>query len=92
MLTYLDRSGCEFFRNGTWHDAHQAREHLEMKYNYLSKKNLVHSAEDFIARAATASSMSGQAYHVRCGGGSPVNGADWLREELSRFRQNAAEQ
>jgi hypothetical protein len=87
LLTYLDRSGCEFFRNGTWHDAHQARDHLEMKYSYLLKKNLVHSADDFIAGAATASSMSGQAYQVRCGDGAAVPSADWLRAELTRFRK-----
>jgi Family of unknown function (DUF5329) len=87
LLTYLDRSGCEFFRNGTWHDAHQARDHLEMKYTYLLKKDLVHSADDFIAGAATASSMSGQAYQVRCGDGAAVPSAAWLRAELSRFRK-----
>jgi hypothetical protein len=89
LLNYLDQSGCEFFRNGTWHDAHEAKNHLEMKYTYLANKNLVRSADDFIARAATVSSVSGQAYQVRCNGGAAVSSADWLRAELSRFPKTA---
>jgi hypothetical protein len=91
LLTYLDGSGCEFFRSGKWHDGHRARDHLEMKYRYLLKMDLVHSADDFITRAATASSTSGQAYQVRCGDSAALPSADWLRAELSRFRKNPVE-
>lgn len=86
LLVYLERSGCEFFRNGRWHPAADARQHLERKYRYLVEKRLVSSAEDFIARAASESSMSGRPYQVRCGTAAPVPSARWLTDELRRYR------
>jgi hypothetical protein len=53
LLAYLESSGCQFYRNGAWYDSRRAREHLERKYKYLLKENLVDSAETFIAAAAT---------------------------------------
>ena len=29
LLTRLESSGCEFFRNGRWYEAARARKHLE---------------------------------------------------------------
>jgi len=86
LLDYLDQSGCQFSRNGTWYDAHKARAHLEEKYAYLQKRDLVPSAQAFIERAASTSSMSGKPYEVRCGAGRPVPSARWLGEELQRYR------
>jgi hypothetical protein len=86
LLDYLGRSGCQFNRNGTWYDAQKARAHLEEKYAYLQKRDLVPDAQAFIARAASASSMSGKAYEVRCGTAQPVPSGRWLSEELQRYR------
>lgn len=86
LLAYLGGSGCQFFRNGSWHDAADAKAHLTRKYEYLMGKDLVHDAGDFIRLAATESSMSGTPYRVRCGGGEPVASATWLGEELVRYR------
>jgi len=86
LLQRLESSGCEFQRNGAWHAAPDARKHLEKKYRYLVDKGLVATAEDFIDRGATESSVSGQPYQVRCGGAAPVASERWLREELQRFR------
>ncbi len=55
LLTRLETSGCEFFRNGDWYDAASARRHIERKYAWLVKRDLVSSAEQFIERAATES-------------------------------------
>src|SRR4029453_19231433 len=52
--------------NGSWYDAREARAHVEKKMNYLASRSLIGSAEDFIDRAATASSVSGDEYLVRC--------------------------
>lgn len=87
LLNHLETSGCEFFRNGSWHTAPNARAHLEKKYHYLLDKGLVATTEDFIARGAAESSTSGKAYQVRCRGQAPVASERWLREELQRFRQ-----
>jgi len=86
LLDYLGRSGCQFQRNGTWYDAQKARAHLEDKYAYLQKRDLVPDAQAFIARAASESSMSGKAYAVKCGDGQAVPSARWLGDELQRYR------
>jgi hypothetical protein len=87
LFSYLRESGCQFFRNGTWYTANEAAGHLNRKYQYLQEKGLVPSAEAFIERAASESSMSGKAYRVRCGSSPVVNSADWFGAELERYRQ-----
>jgi hypothetical protein len=86
LLGYLEGSGCEFYRNGTWHDSKAAQAHLRDKYKYVVTGNLVNTTEQFIDRAATESSLSGQPYKVRCNGGTEVASKQWLRDELARFR------
>lgn len=86
LLDAVGNPACKFERNGTWHDPQAAKSHLQDKYHYLAKKHLVSTAEDFIQGAATASSMSGRAYRVRCNGGPAVDSGPWLTDELRRFR------
>ncbi|MET0755008.1 MAG: DUF5329 family protein, partial [Pseudoxanthomonas sp.] len=68
LMDALSGSGCQFQRNGSWHGAAEARAHLQRKYDYLLKKDKVDTAEQFIERAASQSSMSGRAYRVQCQG------------------------
>ncbi len=91
LLAYLEASGCEFQRGGQWHNARAARDHIETKYQYLLKRDMVQSADDFIVGAATSSSLIGSPYMVRCSGVIQPSG-DWLRAELARMRKqgNAA--
>ena len=91
LLTRLGTSGCEFFRNGGWHDAERARRHIERKYAWLVKRDLVASAEQFIERAATQSSRSGEPYLVRCPDQAAVPSAVWLQEELAKHRNGHGE-
>ena len=86
LIGYLTASGCSFQRNGSWHDAAEAAKHLQRKYDYLLKRDLVASREDFIARAASESSLSGKPYQVRCGANAPVASAAWLKAELAKYR------
>ena len=86
LLQYLEASKCAFYRNGTWHTSLEARTHLEEKYRILRGMSGAGSAEDFLARAATASSFSGKPYQVRCDGKEPVASAKWLETELRRYR------
>ncbi len=90
LLDYLDHSGCAFSRNGTWYSASVARAHLERKYRYLHEKGLIGTTEDFINRAARASSMSGKPYQVKCDGIEAVSSAEWLTAELQRLRRPSA--
>ncbi|MGE0359022.1 MAG: DUF5329 domain-containing protein [Burkholderiales bacterium] len=87
LMAHLRASGCQFNRNGTWHDAARAVEHIRSKYDYLKKRDLVPTAEAFIERAASASSMSGKPYLVKCGGAPAVESASWLREALANHRR-----
>lgn len=86
LLGYVEGSGCEFYRNGTWHDSRAAQAHLRDKYKYLVARNMIITAEDFIEKAATQSSFTGRPYEVRCGDGVVVSSNQWLRIELARFR------
>ena len=86
LLGYIEGSGCEFQRNGTWHDAPAAQAHIRDKFNTLVLSDLVKTTEQFIERAASESSMSGQPYLIRCNGGPAVTSKQWLSEELARLR------
>jgi hypothetical protein len=86
LLMVLKVSGCQFNRNGTWYSSQDAQAHLVRKLDYLVNKNAVASSEQFIERAATRSSVTGQAYTVRCGKESSVPGSVWLARELNILR------
>ncbi|WP_440224796.1 DUF5329 family protein [Dokdonella sp. MW10] len=87
LFTALQDSGCRFFRNGSGYDADKATAHLRRKYEHLVRKGLVTSAEVFIDLAASKSSMSGEAYLVRCGDAEPVPGASWFLDRLRESRR-----
>ena len=87
LFTSLETSGCEFNRNGSWYNAAKASDHLKRKYDYLAKKHLADSAEQFIARAATESSMSGKSYQVRCPGKATVDSKVWFQDQLLHYRK-----
>jgi hypothetical protein len=88
LLDRIEASNCSFNRNGSWHGPADARKHLQMKMDWMVKRNMLGSTEEFIAKAATSSSMSGEAYQIRCGSGAPMASATWLTAELKRIRGN----
>jgi hypothetical protein len=87
LIGALDGSNCRFQRNGSWHDAAEARAHLQRKYDYLLKKDKVDTAEQFIERAASQSSMSGKAYRIACPGQPEQTAAVWFGARLKALRQ-----
>jgi len=89
LLSRLETSGCEFNRNGSWYTGGEAKAHLMGKLKYLEDKGMVQTAEQFIERAASSSSMSGQAYLVRCAGAPPVPSSKWLLAQLQAMRTGA---
>lgn len=90
LLARLQSSGCEFNRNGSWYSGTEAKGHLLKKLDYLEGKDMVKTAEQFIARGASGSSMSGKPYLVRCAGQAPVESAQWLTAELQALRATRA--
>lgn len=87
LLVALGTSGCRFERNGEWHDADAARAHLQRKLDHLLKRDAVATAEEFIDRGASRSSISGSAYHVKCGDAAPVASSEWLSGRLAELRK-----
>ncbi|GAB3366037.1 YfeK family protein [Lysobacter rhizosphaerae] len=87
LIAALGGSGCDFQRNGSWYPAAKAEEHLRRKYEWLREHDKVATAEQFIERAGTQSSMSGRAYSVRCPGKPVVDSAAWLRARLLEMRK-----
>jgi len=90
LLSRLESSGCQFFRNGSWYSSKEARSHLQQKYDYLARKGMVSSAESFVELGATSSSASGKPYQVRCASDAqPTPSAAWLKAELENYRRRA---
>lgn len=89
LLGYLKASGCQFGRNGSWYTPQEAIDHLDEKYQYLLRHDMVNSAEDFIEYAATKSSWSGKPYLVKCGAAEPLETSGWFRAELQKYRKSA---
>jgi hypothetical protein len=86
LLQLVEQSGCEFYRNGSAYDARRAAAHLRDKYAALNASGKITTAEDFIEKVATKSSLTGRPYEVVCAGHARVTSAQWLRDALVRFR------
>ncbi len=86
LLHFVKVSGCAFYRNGTWYDSAKAEGHLHDKYTMLAARNQIQSAEDFIDKAATQSSLSGRPYVVRCEGVAAAASRQWLSDALAHHR------
>jgi len=86
LFAALEASNCQFSRNGTWYSAKEASAHLQTKYKYLQDKDLVPSAEKFIERAATESSLSGKNYMMKCHGKEIQASGPWFLGVLMKYR------
>ena len=90
LMAKMSASNCQFERNGSWHDALEARKHLLRKLDYIEKRReTLASAEQFIDVAASKSSFSGKPYRVKCGSGEALPSRDWLNRELTALRASA---
>ena len=92
LLRAVGSSGCEFLRGGTAYSASKAQDHLQQKFEYLDARGQLKSAEDFITKAATRSSMTGEAYGIRCigAGPTPITSETWLLARLKALRPPGA--
>ena len=89
LFSYLESSGCQFLRNGSWYSAKDASSHLQQKYKYLLNKGMISTAESFIEQGATNSSMSRKPYRVRCGSDGKIEASGpWFIAELAKYRQS----
>jgi len=88
LLAFIRESGCQMERNGKLHSPKEAQRHLTRKYNYY--RNAIIQTEDLIEKAASRSVFSGRSYLTRCLGREPQPTAEWLKQELERFRGKQA--
>ena len=88
LIDFVGNSGCDFYRNGTWYTPDKGRAHLKDKYEY-AKNHSLSSADEFVQKVASSSSVSGRPYKVRCNGTEAI-ASDWLGRELARYRDAAS--
>lgn len=86
LIARVGTSGCRFYRNGTWYDAQRAEAHLREKYQMLRDLGAIGSTDEFIEKAATRSSISGRDYAIQCDDAAVEPSAQWLHEELRKYR------
>lgn len=84
LVSAIGESNCTFIRNGKRHSAEDAEDHLRMKYR--RGKRYAPTAEKFIERLASASSMSKKSYYIECEGQEAVPSGDWLMARLNDYR------
>jgi len=84
LLEFVATSNCTFVRNGERYDGADTADHLRDKYN--RDKRHVHSAEQFISRVASKSSLTGTPYTVKCEDSEPETTGRWLHQALAVYR------
>ncbi len=89
LIEAIGESDCDFIRNGKRHTAADAEGHIRMKYK--RGRRYASTAELFIERLASKSSMSKKPYLMACGAEAPVESGDWLSARLAEFRELAAD-
>lgn len=83
LISSIATSDCVFVRNGKEHQGKEASEHLEMKYNYA--KSRIKTAEIFINKIASKSSITRNKYLIRCGSVT-IPARLWLEQALATHR------
>jgi hypothetical protein len=72
---------AEFIRNGKAYSPAKGESHLRRKLK--SAKNRLNTAEEFIAQAASSSSISGEPYLIRLSDGTEVLARDYFGNLLN---------
>jgi hypothetical protein len=84
LISHIEKlQDATFLRNGTGYDAVTAGKFLRGKWHAHEKD--IHTADDFIEKAASFSSTTGKPYLIRLSDGREVKCGDYLRGELQRL-------
>ena len=76
--------GAKFWRNGSSHSPKEAVDHLRMKWTKAGGS--VKTAQDFIQKIASKSSVSGKAYEIEFADGKKTELKDFLYQKLESFK------
>lgn len=77
-----------FIRNGSEHNAADAESHLRLKLSKTKKR--LKTAEQFVDKVPSGSSVSGKPYQVKLPGNDPVDAKIYLTELLTETDKAAA--
>jgi len=84
LIGQVSGSGLTFIRNADHYPAAEAAEHMRRKYAHF--KGEIRTPEDFIARCATRSLLTGKPYLVITQRGEEIPTSDWLGRMLEAYR------
>ena len=84
LIGQVSGSGLTFIRNADHYPAAEAAEHMRRKYAHF--KGEIRTPEDFIARCATRSLLTGKPYLVITERGEEIPTSDWLGRTLEEYR------
>jgi hypothetical protein len=77
--------GAVFIRNGEEYTPAEAAEHLRRKWE--SAGGEIATADDFIEKLASKSSVSGEEYKLRLKGGTELSSGEYLRKRLAEIER-----
>jgi Family of unknown function (DUF5329) len=77
--------GAAFIRNGSEHDAADAASHLRTKWEAADDDGKM-TAEQFVERIASKSSLSDEPYRIRLKDGAEVGAGEYLRQQLEAMK------
>ena len=83
LMEFIGTTDCTFIRNGKEYDGLQAHNHIAGKYERVKQR--IKTAEDFILKIASRSSLSGRNYMIRCLD-EELDCERWLLDELMTYR------
>lgn len=83
LLAFIAQSNCTYVRNSKEYSAEEARDHIAGKY--ASVKWRIKTAETFIRKIASHSSLTGEQYLIRCDE-EESSAEQWLFKELENYR------
>jgi len=92
LLMAVEKSDAKFVRNGDEHTGKEAAEHMRRKYDHFKKE--IKTPDDFIAKCAAKSELSGKPYMVKTADGKSVKCEEWMKarlQDLEKPKTKAAE-
>ena len=95
LIESIASSGCNFERNGDIHSAKDAASHLNRKLgnaksSWFAPSEDKWTAELFIEKVASGSSLSGKPYYIKCKEKASKAG-EWLKGKLEEYRQKSSQ-
>ncbi len=92
LLSAIENAQLSFIRNGTEHSPQEAAEHLRVKLrrgqsSWFAPAKESWTAEMFIDKLASKSSLSGKPYQIEWLNGERVDASVWLYQQLAIYDQ-----